>query len=458
MDALTVHRLHFAFTAVFHYLFPQLTMGLALLLVILKTQALRTGQECYNHAARFWGRIFGINFAMGVVTGIPMEFQFGTNWALFSRASGGVIGQTLAMEGVFSFFLESSFLGAFLFGEKRLGPRLHWLSAFLVFLGAWLSGFFIIATNAWMQHPVGYRLLPDGRFALASFWALLLNQWAWWQYMHTMTASVVTASVVMAALGAFYLLTRQHLEYGRMFVAMGVTAGLIASCILIFPTGDAQGRNIAYDQPVTLAAMEGLFTNERGAPLMLVGQPNMSEKKLDNPIYLPRVLSFLTFRRWKAEVKGLDAFPEDRWPDNVPLLYFAYHIMAGLGTIFVAVLALAAFMLLRGRLYDTPLLLWALMLLAPFPYIATTAGWLTAEVGRQPWVVFGLMRTAVGSSVEVSAGNAMFTLIGFAGMYSLLAVLFLFLLYLEVNRGPEAAADEHGVANVSESGSAPAAD
>jgi cytochrome d ubiquinol oxidase subunit I len=325
-----------------------------------------------------------------------------------------------------------------------------------VFLGAWLSGFFIIATNAWMQHPVGYQLLPDGRFALASFWALILNQWAWWQYLHTMTASVVTASVVMAALGAFYLLTRQHLEYGRMFVAMGVTAGLIASCLMVFPTGDAQGRNIAYNQPVTLAAMEGLFTDERGAPLMLIGQPNMSEKKLDNAIYVPRVLSFLTFRRWKAEVKGLDAFPQDNWPDNVPLLYFAYHIMAGLGTIFVAVLALAACMLWRGRLYDTPLMLWALMLLAPFPYIATTAGWMTAEVGRQPWLVYGLMRTAVGSSVEVSAGNAMFTLIGFAGMYSMLAVLFMFLLYLEVQRGPEAAADEHGAAGGS--GSALAAD
>jgi cytochrome bd ubiquinol oxidase subunit I len=451
MDAITIHRIHFAFTAMFHYLFPQLTMGLALLLVIFKTLALRTGEERYNRAARFWGRIFGINFAMGVVTGIPMEFQFGTNWALFSRTTGGVIGQTLAMEGVFSFFLESSFLGAFLLGERRLGPRLHWLSAFLVFLGSWLSGFFIIATNGWMQHPVGYRILADGRITLASFWALLLNHWAWWQYIHTMTASVVTASVVMAALGAFYLLIRRHLEYGRMFVALGVTAGLIASCLLIFPTGDAQGRNIAYEQPVTLAAMEGLFSNQRGAPLMLVGQPDVGAKKIDNPIYLPRVLSFLTFRRWKAEVKGLDAFPQDRWPDNIPLLYYAYHIMAGLGTIFVAVLALAAFMLWRGRLYDTRLMLWALMLLAPFPYIATTAGWLTAELGRQPWLVYGLMRTAAGSSSEVSAGNALFTLIGFAGMYSLLAVLFLFLVYLEVQRGPEPA--EQPAA-----GSAPAAD
>ncbi len=442
MDALTLHRLHFAFTIIFHYLFPQLTMGLALLIVTLKTFALRTGEERYNRAARFWGRIFGINFAVGVVTGIPMEFQFGTNWARFSRDAGAVIGQTLAMEGVFSFFLESSFLGAFLFGERRLGPRLHWLAAFLVFLGSWLSGFFIIATNAWMQHPVGHDLGPNGRFALQSLWALILNQWAWWQYLHNMTASVVTAAVAMAALGAFYILTRQHLEYGRMFVSLGVTAGLIGSCLLIYPTGDEQGRNLADFQPVTLAAMEGLFESERGAPIALIGQPDVTQKKLDNPILIPRVLSVLTYRRWKAEVKGLDSFPEDEWPDNIPLLYYCYHIMAGLGTIFVAVLALAGYMLWLGIICDSPLMLWALMLLGPFPYIATTAGWITAEVGRQPWLIYGLMRTAQGSSAEVSAGNAMFTLMGFAGMYSLLSVLFLYLVYHEVQQGPEASAVE----------------
>ena len=184
-SALALHRLHFAFTATFHYLFPQLTMGLALLIVILKTLALRTGLETYHSAARFWARIFAINFAMGVVTGIPMEFQFGTNWSRFSRAGGGVIGQTLAMEGVYSFFLESSFLGLFLFGEKRLSPKMHWLAAFLVFLGSWISGFFIIVTNAWMQHPVGYTQLPNGDLTLNSLTDLLLNPWAIWQYLHT---------------------------------------------------------------------------------------------------------------------------------------------------------------------------------------------------------------------------------------------------------------------------------
>ena len=194
MDALTLHRLHFAFTITFHYLFPQLTMGLALLILVLKTMALRTGNEHYNHAARFWAKIFAINFAMGVVTGIPMEFQFGTNWSRFSRAAGGVIGQTLAMEGVFSFFLESSFLGLFLFGEKRLGPKAHWFAAFLVFLGSWLSGFFIIATDAWMQHPVGYQLGPDGEIHARQFLArCFTNPWVFWQYLHNMIGAVVTA-------------------------------------------------------------------------------------------------------------------------------------------------------------------------------------------------------------------------------------------------------------------------
>jgi cytochrome d ubiquinol oxidase subunit I len=437
MDALTVDRIHFAFTVIFHYLFPQLTMGLALLIVALKTAALKTGDEHYHRAARFWGRIFAINFVLGVVTGIPMEFQFGTNWAGFARSAGGVIGQTLAMEGVFSFFLESSFLGLFLFGEKRLGPRLHWLSAFLVFLGSWLSGYFIIAANAWMQHPVGYRIMAHGAIELESFWALLGNPWLVWQYAHNMLASVVTASGVTAATGAFYLLTGRHQASARIFVRTGVLAGALASCLLIYPTGDAQGRNVALNQPATLAAMEGLFHSAQGAPLTILGQPNMRTETLENPLIVPDALSFLTYRRWAVEVKGLDAFARELWPDNIPLLYYAYHNMVGLGTIFIAVFVFAAWQLWRGRLYESRGLLWVLMLLAPFPYVATICGWMTAELGRQPWLIYGLMGTAQGVSPLVSQGSALFTLIGFMGMYSVLAVLFLFLIYLELERGPE---------------------
>jgi cytochrome bd ubiquinol oxidase subunit I len=439
MDSvLLVHRIHFAFTVTFHYLFPQLTMGLAPLILVLKTLALRRNDETYNKAARFWARIFGINFVIGVVTGIPMEFQFGTNWSHFSRFAGGVIGQTLAMEGVFAFFLESAFLGLFLYGEKRLGPRGHWWAAFAIFLGSWLSGYFIIVTDAWMQHPVGYTTAPDGSAQLASFWALLLNPWAWWQYAHNMSGAVITGAFVMASVGAFYLLWGKCEEYGRKFVRVGVVAALIASTLQLFPTGDGQGRMVAFHQPATLAAMEALFESQPGAPLVLIGQPNVEEHKIDNPIQIPNALSFLTYRRWNADVRGLDAFPRDQWPTNIELLYFSYHVMVGLGTIFIAIAVLAAFLLWRGKLFSNRWMLWILLLTLPFPYIANTAGWLTAELGRQPWLVYSLMRTADGYSKAVSAGNGIFTLLGFMGMYTVLGILFLFLVRREIERGPEA--------------------
>ena len=440
-SALAIDRLQFAFTITFHYLFPQLTMGLALLILVLKTIALRTTDEQrrghYNLAARFWIKIFAINFAIGVVTGIPMEFQFGTNWAQFSRIAGGVIGQPLALEGVYSFFLESTFVGLLIYGEKRLGPRGHWFASLALFAGAWLSGYFIIVTDAWMQHPVGYRIAPKGMIELTSIGDLLLNPWAIWQYLHNMIASVVTASFVVAALGAFYLLSGRHESYARTFIRVGVTTGSIAVMLLIFPAGDQQGRMVTENQPVTLAAMEGLFQTAQGASIALVGQPDTDRMQLDNPITVPYVLSFLTFRRWSAEVRGLDAFPKDAWPDSIPLLYYSYHIMVGLGTILVAVMALSAWLLARGRLYANRAALWLLLFMTPFPYIATTAGWMTAELGRQPWLIYGLMRTAAGISPHVSSGNGLFTLLGFMGLYMVLGILFLFLVWHEIEQGPE---------------------
>ncbi len=436
-QALGVHRLQFAFTVTFHYIFPQLTMGLALLLLYLKTKALRTGDEHYNRAARFWARIFGINFALGVVTGIPMEFQFGTNWAEFSRTAGGVIGQTLAMEGVFSFFLESSFLGLFLYGEKKLGRIGHWWAAFLVWLGSWLSGYFIVATDAWMQHPTGYTIGPHGEILLSSFWALLLNKWALWQYVHTMMGATQTGCFVMAAVGAFYFLTKRDEAYGRTFVKTAVIVGVIAAFLQLFPTGDVQGKMVTEFQPVTLAAMEGLFESQQGAPLAILGQPDVPNRRLDNPLEIPQALSFLTYRKWNANVQGLESFPQNLWPDTIPLLYYSYHVMVGLGTIFIAVLLAAAFLLWRKTIYNTRWMLWLLMLCAPLPFIANTAGWMTAELGRQPWLIYGLMRTASGVSPRVAAGNVWFTLIGFMGMYGLLAILWLFLVWREIEIGPE---------------------
>ncbi len=436
MDPILLDRIHFAFTITFHYLFPQLTMGLALLIVALKTVAIRRNNERYNEAARFWARVFAVNFLLGVVTGIPMEFQFGTNWSQFARTSGGVIGQPLAMEGVFSFFLESAFLGLFLFGEKRLSAWGHWTSALLVFIGSWISGFFIIVTNAWMQHPVAYRLLPDGVYDVTSFWRLLTNPWALLQYAHNMSGAVVTGAFVMSAVGAFYVLEKRYLDHGRIFLRVGVIAGVIACITQIFPTGDLHGRYMAKHQPAAVAAMEGLFNSRTGAPIVLIGQPDEARQQIDNPIAVNDVLSFLIYGTVKAEVTGLDRIPRDQWPSPMPLLFYSYHIMAGLGTYFVLVMVVAAFFLWRGKLFETRWVLWPLLLSFPLPYIANTAGWMTAEIGRQPWVIYGLLRVPDGYSKYVSSGNTLFTLLGFMGVYTVLSILFIVLIYRIIDAGP----------------------
>lgn len=306
----------------------------------------------------------------------------------------------------------------------------------MVFAGSWLSGFFIITTDAWMQHPVAYTRLPDGSFQVNSFLRLLLNPWALLQYAHNMSGAVITGSFVMAAIGAFYLLNERSQEYGRIFLRVGVIAGFICSVLQVFPTGDLHGRYMAKHQPVTTAAMEGLFRSEKGAPMVLLGQPDVERQRIDNPIALNKVLSFLIYGTTEAQVQGLNAFPREDWPTDIPLLFFSYHIMAGLGTIFLAVMTLSIFFLCLKKLYTTRWLLWVIMLCLPFPYIANTAGWMTAEVGRQPWLVYGLMRTTVGYSANVSPGNGLFTLLGFMGLYTVLAIFFLFLLHREIEHGP----------------------
>jgi cytochrome d ubiquinol oxidase subunit I len=449
-----VDRLQFTLTVTFHYLFPILTMGLALFVAWLKTVAylgrddrrlalFRKSEEeraDYESAARFWAKIFAVNFAVGVVTGIPLEFQFGTNWARFSNYAGGVIGQTLAMEGVFAFFAESVFLGVFLAGRERVSARVHWLSALLVFAGSWLSGFFIIATNAWMQHPVAYSRAGD-KVQLDSFWGLITNPWVRWQYLHNMSGAAITGAFVLAAMGAFFLLTDRHHRFARVSLRVGVVGALVFCVLQIFPTGDRAAHDVAVHQPSTFAAMEGEFRTEKGAPLVIIGNPNTERRRLDSSIALPHFLSFLTSRRWNAKTTGLDRIPTRNWPDSVPLVYYAYHIMVGLGTI-LALIALAAVVLLwRGRLYGSRPMLWALMLAFPFTYIANIAGWTVAEAGRQPWVIWGLLRTkdAASPAGSVPAGTGIFTLLGFAGLYLFVGILFVLLIVRIVARGPDRA-------------------
>ncbi|HEY2515874.1 MAG TPA: cytochrome ubiquinol oxidase subunit I [Polyangiaceae bacterium] len=430
------HRLQFAFTITYHYLFPQLTMGLAWYLVFWKWRALRTGDARYARAARFWARIFGLNFAVGVVTGIPMEFQFGTNWAGFSRFAGGVVGQTLAMEGMFAFFLESAFIGALLWGEKRLGPRAHFAAAVGVATGSWLSGYFILVTNAFMQRPVGYGV-ADGVLFLRDMGAYLGNHWAWIEFAHNQCAALVTGSFVIASVGAFYALRGGHAEQSTMYLRTATVVGLVASLAVAFPTGDQQAKLVGRYQPVTLAAMEGRFEGGPYADVALIGQPDVAHQRLENPIVLPGGLSFLAYGTFASPVKGLNDFPRDAWPDNIELLYYAFHLMITLGTIFIGVMGWAVWERWRGRLATNRPLLWVLLLSFPFPYIATSLGWMTAELGRQPWLVYGLLRTRDGYSTVVSDGDVLFTLIGFVGLYFVLGLVFLYLVGRELHHGPD---------------------
>lgn len=436
MNSVSWHRFQFGFLATFHYLFPALTMGLALLVFLLKLRAYRKNDPAADQAAHFWAKIFGINFVVGVVTGIPLEFQFGTNWAEFSNFSGGVIGLTLAMEGLFAFFAESAFLGLFLYGAHKLTPRAHLFTSFMVFAGSWLSGYFIVTTNAFMQHPVGYKIGPRGVLELSDMWGYLLNPWGLWQYLHNMMSSVITACFVVCAVGAIYILSGKHREVAERSMRTAVVVGLIACILVIFPTGDMNGKLVAQHQPAALAAMEGKFESNSRADLAIIGQPDMKTRKLENPIVVPEILSYLAYGSFGKEVKGMNDFPADELPDNVELLYFSYHIMAGLGTIFILLMGWSALQLLRGKLFDSRPTLWLLLLAMPFPYIATTMGWMTAELGRQPWTVYGLQRTEHAASPLVSAGSVVFSALGFMGLYFVVGVLFLYLVFKIIAKGP----------------------
>ncbi|MGH7441986.1 MAG: cytochrome ubiquinol oxidase subunit I, partial [bacterium] len=372
MSPETLHRFQFAFTITYHYLFPQLSMGLALLLVVFRTRHCFFGDAEAGRAADFWTRIFGLNFVFGVVTGIPMEFQFGTDWSRFSAAAGGVIGSTLSQEGVFAFFLESTFLGLLLYGGK-LKPALRWFSAVAVCAGAWLSGYFITATNSWMQHPVGATLGPNG-IVLKSLGAVLVNPWQLWAYPHVMLGACLTGATVMASVGAYYLLAGKHVAQARRYVSLGTVAGLLAALALAFPTGDGLARTVSEDQPAAFAGMEALFHTQNSAPLALIGQPDVLHQRLDNPIEVPGMLSFLTYKSWQAPVKGLDQIQPQDWPPDIPLLYYAYHIMVGLGTLLLGLMALSVLALAKDRLWRARWLQWLILLALPFPYIANTVG------------------------------------------------------------------------------------
>jgi cytochrome d ubiquinol oxidase subunit I len=330
------------------------------------------------------------------------------------------------------------FLGIFLAGRDRFSARVHWISSLMLFAGSWLSGFFVIAANAWMQHPVAYSKAGD-KVQLDSFWGLITNPWLRWQYLHNMSGAALSGAFVVAAMGAFFLLLGRHERFARLSVRVGVIGALIFCVLQIFPTGDRSAHDVSVYQPSAFAAMEAAFKTEKGAPLVIIGNPNTETRKLESTLAMPKLLSFLTSQRWDQKITGLNDIPTSQWPDSVPLVYYAYHIMVGLGTILVLIAALGVFLLWRGKLYTSKAMLWALVVAFPFTFIANIAGWTTAETARQPWLIYGLMRTKDGASPSgsVPAGTGIFTLLGFAGLYLLVGIVFLILIVRIVSRGPD---------------------
>ncbi len=437
MEAVDLARIQFAFTVAFHFIFPSVTIGLGLLIAIAETIRWRRRSEVWDRLARFWTKVFALTFAVGVATGIVMEFQFGTNWSRYSTFVGDIFGSPLAAEAIFAFFLESTFLGVLLWGRDRVGSTLRWFSAVMVSLGAIMSGFWIIAANSWMQTPAGYEVQGD-RAVLVDFWAAVFNASTLPRFTHTIVSAWAVGAFVMVGTAAWYLLKGRHYEVARRSLKLGLVVAIIAS-MGMFLTGDTHSRQVANAQPVKFAAMNGLFETSSGVPMILIAFPPTEEGPSDLPsLEIPNLLSLLTHLDANATIEGLEAYPRDVWPP-VAVTFSTYHLMVGLGTLMLLVMLLGVFAWWRGALEKWR---WWLVLgvaVTPAPLIAVQLGWATAEVGRQPWIVYGLMRTSDGISPLVSAPEIWTSLLGFGAIYLLLGLLWLFLVRRVLIIGPDPA-------------------
>jgi cytochrome d ubiquinol oxidase subunit I len=435
MDPLFLARLQFALTVGFHFLFPPITIGLAWLLVIAEWIGWRRGDATFKRIGKFFGKILGLTFAVGVATGIVMEFQFGTNWGEYSKFVGDIFGAPLAAEGIFAFFLESGFLGLYLFGRNRVSPGVHWFSSLMVAVGSTLSAFWIIAANSWQQTPAGF-VIRNGRAELTSFAEAIFNPSTMIRYLHTVDAALIAGAFMMAGIAAYYLLAGRETEFARKAMTLAVVVGLAASVLEAMPLGHVHAQQVARTQPEKFAALEGLYTSQEKAPLVLFAYPTNHPPDLKAPVEIPGLLSWLAFGDVNATIKGINEFP----PDEIPplwLTFVSFHNMVILGLLFIALMGLAAFRLLRGTLWTgrwfLKLLLWSI----PLPLAACQLGWIAAEVGRQPWVVYRLLRTSEAVSFSVGTGELLFSIILFALIYGALGGLYLFLLIRKVKHGPE---------------------
>ncbi|HEX6087183.1 MAG TPA: cytochrome ubiquinol oxidase subunit I [Thermoanaerobaculia bacterium] len=436
MDAVLLARAQFALTIMFHFLFPPITIGLAFLIALIETARWRTGKELYRRMSDFWLRIFAVNFVVGVASGIVMEFQFGTNWASYSRFVGDIFGAPLAAEGVLAFFLESGFLGLLLFGRKRISSFVRWLAAVMVWLGATLSAFWIIVANSWMQTPAGFRV-ANGRAELTDFMAAVFNPSTLPRYTHTVASAWVCGSFLMAAIAAWYFLRGRRTDVARASLKLGLVVALL-STVLVFATGDRHAKQVARTQPAKFAAMEGLYSTERGAPLILFALPPSQQGRRDAPeLMITNLTSFLAFGNFQAPVQGLNEFPRDEWP-SVPVTFLSFHNMVIIGNLMLLIALVALVQLWRGRLERSRGVLRAIFWggLA-LPTLAIQLGWLAAEMGRQPWIVYGLMRTREGVSKVVLAPEIVTSIALFGVIYLLLGAVWIHLLRREVVHGPE---------------------
>lgn len=437
MDVEILARLQFALTVIFHYIYPPLSIGLGVVMVITEGIYLKTKNPAYLDMAKFWTKVFALTFAIGVATGIVMEFEFGTNWATYSRYVGDVFGSALAAEGVFAFFLESGFLAILLFGWNRVGPKMHFFSTLMVCLGSHFSAIWIVVANSWMQTPAGFHIVGEGlqaRAEIVGFWAMVLNPSSLTRLCHVVIGCWLAGAFLVISVSAYYLLKNQHIQFAKSCLKIGLSIALTALILQGF-SGDSSGKVVAKHQPAKLAAFDALYRTQEGAPLTILGVVNQKEKRIDYALQIPKLLSFLSFSDFNAPVVGLDQVPEKDWP-NVPVLFHMYRLMIGLWLAMLIVVLVACYRWRKGTLFESKWTLRILVLSVLFPQIANQAGWISAEMGRYPWIVQGLLRISDGLSKTVTAEHVLGSIIMFMVVYVFLFILFIYLLNEKIKHGP----------------------
>lgn len=439
MDPVLLSRIQFALTIAFHYIFPPMSIGLGLVLIIMEGCYLKTKNRVYHELTRFWVRIFGLTFALGVATGIVMEFQFGTNWSTYSRYVGDVFGSALAAEGIFAFFLESGFLALLLFGWDKVGPRVHFLSTCMVALGAHFSAIWIIVANSWMQTPAGHHIVNEGgrvRAEVVDFWAVVFNPSTADRLTHTVLGAWQAGAFLVISVSAWYFLKQRHQEAAKAGMRIGLIVAVVAS-LGSLATGHHSAITVAETQPAKLAAMEGRYATRTHAPLALFGWVDEENENFLFNVEVPGMLSWMVHGDPAGEITGLEAFPpEERPPVNIT--FQAFHVMVVVGMALIGIAVLGLFFCWRGTLFRKRWLLWLMVPSVALPHIGNQLGWIVAEVGRQPWIVYGLLKTSDAVSISVSAGEILASLILFGLVYVGLFAVFIYLLDAKIKQGPAA--------------------